>query len=103
MIPTGVFAIPLDHPCLPGHFPGSPIVPGVILLAEVFALLCTAHPGMRVAGLLHAKFLRPVRPGEVVAVSSRATDACRVEFIGAIGNDRALRGAVRLAPAPLPA
>jgi len=103
MTPTGVFAIPLDHPSLPGHFPGNPIVPGVLLLAEVFALLFAAHPGMRVAGLLHAKFLRPVHPGEVVAVSSRATEGRCVEFIGVIGNDRALRGAARLAPAPLPA
>ena len=102
MIPADIFAIPLDHPSLPGHFPGNPIVPGVILLAEVFALLCAAHPGTRVAELLHAKFLRPVRPGEVVAVSSRAIDACRVEFVGMVGNDRALRGVARLVPAPLP-
>ena len=32
--------IAADHPCLPGHFPGAPVVPGVLILDEV---LRTAH------------------------------------------------------------
>ena len=99
MTPAGSFAIPADHPSLPGHFPGHPIIPGVLLLAEVFALLATAHPGLRVAGLLHAKFLRPVRPGEAMALASEAKGDGRVEFTGLVGAERALRGAVRMLPA----
>ena len=26
-----------DHPSLPGHFPGAPLVPGVVILDEVIA------------------------------------------------------------------
>ena len=99
MTPAGCFAVPAEHPSLPGHFPGNPIIPGVLLLAEIFALICNAHPGVRVAGLLHAKFLRPVRPGETMSLSTRATEAGRVEFTGMIGDERALRGAVQLRPA----
>ncbi len=30
-----VVTIPADHPSLPGHFPGRPIVPAVVILDEV--------------------------------------------------------------------
>lgn len=99
MTAAGAFTIPLGHPSLPGHFPGNPVIPGVLLLAEVFALLGAAHPGMRVATLLHAKFLRPVRPGETVALASLAKADDRVEFTGLLGGEPALRGAVRMSPA----
>ena len=32
-----VFRIAADHPCLPGHFPGQPVVPGVVVLDRVLA------------------------------------------------------------------
>jgi 3-hydroxyacyl-[acyl-carrier-protein] dehydratase len=31
--------ISADHPSLPGHFPGTPIVPGVVILDEILAAL----------------------------------------------------------------
>lgn len=30
-----VFSIPVDHPCLTGHFPGNPVVPGVLIMDEI--------------------------------------------------------------------
>ena len=78
------FRIPASHPSLPGHFPGRPIVPGVVLLDEVMALAALAHPGRRVAGLPAVKFLHPVRAEQDVAVHlSGAEDrigvSCMVE------------------------
>ena len=32
------FAIGADHPALPGHFPGTPVVPGVVVLDQVLRL-----------------------------------------------------------------
>ncbi len=53
-------AVPADHPALPGHFPGHPIVPGVVLLELVEALL--ADHGYRVRECPQVKFLIPVGP-----------------------------------------
>lgn len=61
---TGRFAVPPDHPSLPGHFPGRPVVPGVVLLDAVFAL-AAATP----VKLLRAKFAAPVGPGDPVEVA----------------------------------
>ena len=33
------FEIPHDDPCLAGHFPGRPLVPGVVLLERVLAAI----------------------------------------------------------------
>ena len=65
---AGRFVVPADHPCLPGHFPGRPVVPGVLLLDEVLARLAPHVPGT-ITGVSSAKFLHPVAPGEDVDVT----------------------------------
>jgi 3-hydroxymyristoyl/3-hydroxydecanoyl-(acyl carrier protein) dehydratase len=50
-----------DHPALPGHFPGQPVVPGVLLLDRVAAALARWR-GQRVTALAQVKFLRPLLP-----------------------------------------
>lgn len=50
-----------DHPALPGHFPGNPIVPGALLLAAATALVEKAA-SRPVTGLRNAKFLSPLKP-----------------------------------------
>lgn len=66
-----VIRIPADHPALPGHFPGDPVVPGVLLLDAAWARIRERRPGS-IASLPSVKFLSPVRPGEAVHL--------RVEF-----------------------
>jgi 3-hydroxymyristoyl/3-hydroxydecanoyl-(acyl carrier protein) dehydratase len=70
-----IFRVPLDHPSLPGHFPGRPIVPGVLLLDAVMQAAASrrADPPTR---LLRAKFPAPVLPGETVEITldPRGTD-----------------------------
>jgi 3-hydroxyacyl-[acyl-carrier-protein] dehydratase len=57
--------IPGDHPALPGHFPGAPLVPGVVLLDELLraAERQLGRP-LRIAGLPQVKFLAPLLPGQ---------------------------------------
>lgn len=54
--------IPATHPSLAGHFPGNPVVPGVVLLAEVLDALAAWIPEFRVAGFRTVKFLQPLPP-----------------------------------------
>lgn len=60
------FRVPADHPCLPGHFPGQPVVPGVLLLDAVQRAIesvleeqGTAFATLR---LPQVKFLQPLLP-----------------------------------------
>lgn len=59
-----------DHPAFAGHFPGHPIVPGVVLLDEALQCLANAE-GLDVVSLNVgvAKFLLPVTPGMSVGLA----------------------------------
>lgn len=76
------FVVAHDHPCLPGHFPGRPVVPGVVILDHVLAAIERAH-GPRAA--LHwpqVKFVQPLLPGETATIELDAVagDAPRWTF-----------------------
>ena len=61
--------VPARHPALSGHFPGNPIVPGVVILDEVIgAAQAWLGDGFHVVGLSHAKFLAPLKPDETARV-----------------------------------
>ena len=66
-----------DHPALPGHFPGNPVVPGVVLLR------CVADALKQWRGVrLHrfdAKFLAPLLPEQEALIELREEGA-RVRF-----------------------
>lgn len=62
---TAACRFPADHPAFAGHFPGNPVVPGVLLLDRVIEVAESwlGH-GLHVRALRQAKFLAPLRPGE---------------------------------------
>lgn len=62
------FSIPHDHPSLAGHFPGRPVVPGVLLLERVLAAVEARHGEAAALRLPQVKFLRPLLPGQTVRI-----------------------------------
>ncbi len=80
-----------DHPAFAGHFPGVPIVPGVLLLDAVLHALA-APPGQAVSEIAAAKFLQPVSPGESLAVSCEGMDGGRTHFDISRGTQRVAWG-----------
>ena len=102
--------IEADHPAFAGHFPGMPILPGVVLLdAAVHALLVargipcgtgnsdSPAPACKISA---AKFLSPVGPGETLTISYRtsATGSTHFEISGV--NRKVAEGTLMLPKAP---
>jgi 3-hydroxyacyl-[acyl-carrier-protein] dehydratase len=84
------FSIPGEHASLAGHFPGHPLVPGVLLLEHALAAIEAAHGPLHALRLPQVKFVRPLLPGEPAqvefeAVATDAPDVRRWRF-------RVLRG-----------
>jgi 3-hydroxyacyl-[acyl-carrier-protein] dehydratase len=68
-----------DHPAYAGHFPGRPILPGVVLLDMALrALAARQVPESSAAEVRSAKFPSPVEPGE--ALSLRYAETARGVF-----------------------
>ena len=64
------FSIPADHPCLPGHFPGHPLVPGVVVLEQVIlALAGQLECPPACLRLPQVKFLAPLYPGQLATLA----------------------------------
>lgn len=84
------FHVPAAHPSLPGHFPGNPVVPGVVLLDRVAAALEEAGGGglRRIASV---KFLAPLRAGCEVGLRLQVDDR-RVRFAMQSNGRILLRG-----------
>jgi 3-hydroxymyristoyl/3-hydroxydecanoyl-(acyl carrier protein) dehydratase len=65
--------IDANHPSLPGHFPGAPLVPGVVILDEVVAALDEWRQHSQLSGIPNVKFLAPLKPGQSFTILFSAT------------------------------
>jgi 3-hydroxymyristoyl/3-hydroxydecanoyl-(acyl carrier protein) dehydratase len=63
------FVVDPSHPSLPGHFPGAPVVPGVLVLERVVAAIEAAYGPLGALRLPQVKFLQPLLPGEQADVA----------------------------------
>lgn len=89
-------SIDAAHPALPGHFPGDPVVPGVVLLDEIVDAVLGELPFSPDAGwtVCSAKFLRPVRPGDSLDIRLVPDGGSMVRFECCVAGDVAVSGSL---------
>jgi 3-hydroxyacyl-[acyl-carrier-protein] dehydratase len=95
---------PADLPAGQGHFPGNPIVPGALLLAETLQAI-GAQLGVKLmpGNVKAAKFFYPVRPGERVQIEFGETAPGALKFACAVAGRAVMNGQVQWKPTPPPA
>ena len=54
--------VPADHAALSGHFPGNPVVPGVVILESVAETLRAWQPTVEIIEFPAVKFHQIIRP-----------------------------------------
>ncbi|MEY2920367.1 MAG: hypothetical protein RL261_1672 [Pseudomonadota bacterium] len=93
--------VPAQHPALAGHFPGNPIVPGVVILD---AVICAAEAWLddrfRLAGLSQAKFLAPLKPDEAARIELQLREPL-LDFAVYRGQDTIAKGTLRSTTDPV--
>ena len=98
----GFFRIPEDAWFLKGHFPGNPIVPGVMLCEILAQSVCVLLQSEMTddlqplyTGLNNVRFRAPVRPGDLFETRCRITKARRPFFFaegsGFVGDKLAVK------------
>jgi 3-hydroxyacyl-[acyl-carrier-protein] dehydratase len=78
---TGIKNVTMNEPFFVGHFPGRPVMPGVLIIeamAQTAGALVVNHKGAEVEGSLvyfmtidGARFRKPVVPGDTLRLSVR--------------------------------
>lgn len=81
------------HPSLTGHFPGNPIVPGVVILAEVLESIKQSLPKPLVlSNVPVVKFHSPLRPNELVQLTFDLLPEQVITFSCQVGARRIVSG-----------
>jgi 3-hydroxymyristoyl/3-hydroxydecanoyl-(acyl carrier protein) dehydratase len=69
-----------DHPSLQGHFPGNPVMPGVVLLENVLMACKEWEPEHQTVGLQSVKFHSPIRPGDTITIELERKNQNKTHF-----------------------
>src|SRR5204863_6567738 len=77
---AGEYTVRGDEPFLRGHFPGQPLLPGVLLVEAAAQLAGTVAqsdpqiaplPGLKLTAMRGVKILGTARPGEVIRIEAK--------------------------------
>jgi 3-hydroxyacyl-[acyl-carrier-protein] dehydratase len=98
---TAELLFPETHPAAEGHFPGNPIIPGAVLLAEA---LHAIESGMEAGAfpliVKSAKFFAPTRPGDRVHIEYSRSPEHGISFRCRVKDAPVLAGELQCNAAP---
>lgn len=85
--------IAAGHPTQNGHFPGNPIIPGALLLAEVMRRI-EQEQGLHFisCNVKAAKFQHPARPGDCVEIEHEYSAQGVISFQCEVAGIKVLSG-----------
>lgn len=89
---THSFTIKSSHPSLKGHFPNNPIVPGVVILDEVFNILQEAYPKLTVDKISMVKFTHTLLAEQKVDVEINEKSETSFSFNCSHNNEKLVTG-----------
>lgn len=90
------YCVEPSHPSLVGHFPGNPVVPGVVILDAVVRALTKWQPGMGVAGFPNTKFVSPLLPGERLGIKIELREEAGAAFKCTVAERLVAQGKLKL-------
>ncbi|MEQ1627427.1 MAG: hypothetical protein ABL965_08535 [Nitrospira sp.] len=91
-----IVSVSPDHPALPGHFPGHPVVPGVLVMDEVIETLREYYgQALIVTGLPSVKLSSLLLPGERLTIEIVQEDSATAAFTCRVGYRIVAAGSIR--------
>jgi 3-hydroxymyristoyl/3-hydroxydecanoyl-(acyl carrier protein) dehydratase len=85
-----------DHPAFAGHFPGMPVVPGVVLLDEALhAIGAATGTDLAACRVSSVKFLSPALPQQALALRYEAGEHGVIRFTILHGARKVAAGVVQ--------
>ncbi|MGK2925372.1 MAG: hydroxymyristoyl-ACP dehydratase [Lysobacterales bacterium] len=75
------WVVPPEHPALAGHFPGHPVLPGVVLLDAVLELIAReSGVALDQCEVTSVKFLSPAKPGDELLIRHETSAGGGIRF-----------------------
>ena len=89
------WTVPLDHPAFAGHFPGTPILPGVVLLDLALQIIADSSGiALERCQISSVKFLSPARPGDELLIQHSVAASGAIHFDISAGSRKIASGSI---------